>query len=319
MSFEALLERKYLIFSGGGVRGAAYIGALAVLGRIWQRNDQDIRTHWKGAGGSSVGAIFALFIVLRLSVDEIMAEMQQFRPQIHGSADVALMYSKFGLYSTEVTETWLRGVLRRHVNDPDITFEELARVTDGRELRVCLTNLSKCMGEVHDAQTTPHAIVWKSIVASTAIPILFAPQTIGDEYFCDGGVACNFPTFMFAPSETIGMCLLRQSAHASKEIVSFQGYLGRVMSSLASPEVPSDMLVVDIKSSSTIAPFTFNPDDAQVQETIEQGIMSALLFLQQQSPPNFRNLVLINAITHIKKMLWGKQEPANPGNQHKQA
>ncbi len=50
---------KYICFSGGGVRGAAFVGSLMAL-KSRGINMEDL----KGASGTSIGGLFALFCVL---------------------------------------------------------------------------------------------------------------------------------------------------------------------------------------------------------------------------------------------------------------
>jgi hypothetical protein len=301
--FEGLLARDYLCFSGGGVRGVSYLGALYVLEKVWERARLDIRTHWKGAGGSSVGSILALFVVLQLSVAEMCEEMKDFRPQVHGPPDVSLLYTDFGLYSTSLMETWIRGLLQRRVGDADITFQELSEQTNGRELRICVTNLSRGCGEVHDAHGTPHFCVWKSIIASAAVPVLFTPQVIAGEHFCDGGLACNFPTRLFKPECTLGMCLMKRQDQVSHDILTLPAYLGRMLSALASPEVPSSMAVIDIRNDGTVGHLALNPTDEQVKAVLKDGVYSCLQFLQQQSPPCLKLLLLCRTLVHVHRTL----------------
>ena len=54
-----------LIFEGGSSKGIAYIGVLEVLTEL------DILKNIKKVGGTSIGSVFALLVVLGYNVDEI--------------------------------------------------------------------------------------------------------------------------------------------------------------------------------------------------------------------------------------------------------
>ena len=209
-----------LVFRGGGVRGIAYIGAVAELEKLGVMN------NIKRVGGSSVGAIAALVVSLRLPLEKIeegfstlnFSRIPQTRtteqtPALLKPLDLASCSQRltkdFGWYSSEYFYEWLKSLISEYAHGkPMATFSDL-KALGYRELYVVVSNLTKRQSEVLSVQTTPHIAVADAIRMSMSIPLYFEAmrfngKELGDgDIYVDGGLLDNYPVHIFdTPSRT---------------------------------------------------------------------------------------------------------------------
>ncbi len=75
------------------------------------------------------------------------------------------------------------------------------------------TNINTCDNEIFSIENTPDICVYKACCASMAIPLLFKPINMGENYYYDGALTNNFPIKIFinVPRENIiGMILYNE-------------------------------------------------------------------------------------------------------------
>jgi len=155
-----------IVLSGGGARGFAHAGILKAL------NDFDI--YPDVISGVSAGAIVGALYADGHSPDEIY---ELFSSNKSFYKYVKLILPRQGIFKTKgLRENLADGLSVKR-------FEELQI-----PLVVAATNLNRAKvtyfssGELLDR-----------ILASAAIPVLFTPVKIEDEWYVDGGVLDNFP------------------------------------------------------------------------------------------------------------------------------
>lgn len=157
--------RLGLVLSGGGVRGAAHIGALKAL--------EELGIWVDVVSGTSAGAIVGAFYAAGFPTEEILTFFKE-TPLFHWSK---LSWNKPGLVDTD---QFVR-VLRRYFPKDD--FEDLLK-----PLYITATDL------VEAEEITFHkGRLIKTILASAAFPVVFSPVKIGDKVYADGGILNNFP------------------------------------------------------------------------------------------------------------------------------
>ena len=64
-------------------------------------------------------------------------------------------------------------------------------------LVVCVANLSKEKSEYFNIDTMPNLSVATAIKFSCSVPVVYAPLTINDDVYMDGGLYNNFPIDYF--------------------------------------------------------------------------------------------------------------------------
>ncbi|WP_346862891.1 patatin-like phospholipase family protein [uncultured Draconibacterium sp.] len=162
------MAKKYktgLVLSGGGTRGFAHLGAIAAL-------------HEKGIqpdviSGVSAGAIVGAFIAAGKTPEEVLDIFKKgwfFQyTKIHLPVD--------GLLKLDgVKEIVQKEIKIEKIEDLKIPFF------------ICVSNLNK--GTVEYRNSGP---LGDTVLASSSIPVLFAPVTLGRDLYVDGGLMDNIP------------------------------------------------------------------------------------------------------------------------------
>ncbi|WP_075982277.1 patatin-like phospholipase family protein [Bacillus massilinigeriensis] len=190
------------VFSGGGIKGFALIGAYE---EIEKRGFQ-----FQRVAGTSAGAIIAALIAAKYSSQEIYKMMNELDlkrfldkryPLLHFSVLKWInLYWRLGLYKGNELESWLAEKLAakgvHHFSDlPPKALRVIASdLTNGR-LIVLPDDLEK-LG------INPHTFsVAKAIRMSCSLPYFFEPVKLfspnGTSIIVDGGVLSNFPMWLF--------------------------------------------------------------------------------------------------------------------------
>ena len=160
--------KKYktgLVLSGGGTRGFAHLGVIAAL------FDKGIKPDI--ISGTSAGAIAGAFIAAGKNPHHILETFKK------GSffTYTKLQIPRDGLMKLDgLKELYHREIPAKNLEDLDIPFF------------VAISNLNK--GTVEYRNSGP---LGETVLASSSIPILFAPVLIGDDLYVDGGLMDNIP------------------------------------------------------------------------------------------------------------------------------
>lgn len=227
----------YAVFEGGGVKGAAFTGALKAA--------EENNIQFVGYGGASAGAIIAYLSVIGLDAEELLQAMKKFKvvsllnewkkgdiesffelsSQIKANkftifkhplkVSKALMFLGYslvrafrhlGIYDDRNFISFLSYYLQSKHPDkmrPCAQNKELTLTFDelfsitGKELKVIATDLNTGSAVIFSHIDTPEVCVFKAIVASSSYPFVFKPQNMPPAMYIDGGVSCNLPTFLF--------------------------------------------------------------------------------------------------------------------------
>lgn len=190
------------VFSGGGVKGIAIIGAVAGI--------EQKGFTFKRLAGTSAGSIIAAFVAAGYKSDEILNMMDEINLTDFLDARKAyvlapitkwlMLYWRLGLYKGVVLEKWIaaklavRGIRTFQDMPPNALRVIASDLTNGR-LVVLPDDLPKYGYAI---ETFPVA---KAIRMSCSIPYFFEPVKLraidGNNVFVDGGVLSNFPMWLF--------------------------------------------------------------------------------------------------------------------------
>lgn len=154
-----------LVLSGGGMRGAAHIGAIKAL-----EEHGLYPTHIAGtSAGAIVGALYAygynhkkIFSFFR---NVQVLDIKKYALNKPGFIDTDKFYADF----------------KNYLQNDDFSFLK-------KEFSLTATNILNGSLEVFNKGE-----LIKPILASAAIPGIFAPVKIGNSYYVDGGALNNFP------------------------------------------------------------------------------------------------------------------------------
>jgi predicted acylesterase/phospholipase RssA len=210
------------VFEGGGAKGALYVGALEAMAE---------RNLWFSAvAGSSAGAITAALIASGMGPSEIRESMPEGLDAMSApSAWKGLWRVRkgTGYLDRDRVWLWLRDRLRSRFpgggpydpkTDRGPTFEDMFdrnKGGSGVDLYVVALDLTGRHVMVFNHALTPRCPVADAVTASATIPVVFEPLIFqakdeptegepGDgrcpltwRFVADGGLASNFPDFVF--------------------------------------------------------------------------------------------------------------------------
>ncbi|MFJ8515931.1 patatin-like phospholipase family protein [Lysinibacillus xylanilyticus] len=194
------------VFSGGGLKGFALVGAYQVL--------EAENFRFKRVAGTSAGAILAAFIAAGYSGKEIQTMLEELDvPSLLDPRKTILpfpfmkwvnVYHHLGLYKGKALEKWF---FQKLAAKGVYTFGDLPRdslklvasdLTNGRMI-VLPDDLQKYHIEARNFS------VASALRMSCGIPFFFEPVTLktgkGDSVIVDGGVLSNFPLWVFDDRE----------------------------------------------------------------------------------------------------------------------
>jgi NTE family protein len=190
------------VFSGGGVKGIAIIGALKAI--------EAKGFSFKRVAGTSAGSIIASLVATGYTSDQIFQMMDEINLKefldprktfFPGPiAKWILVYWRLGLYKGNALEKWIESKLaargfRTFADFPPNTLRVIASdLTNGR-LLVIPDDLPK-----YGIPAESFSIA-KAIRMSCSLPYFFEPVKLrtnnGNNVFVDGGVLSNFPMWLF--------------------------------------------------------------------------------------------------------------------------
>lgn len=183
-----------LVLQGGGSNICGLAGAASALGK---------RASVARVAGTSAGGLLALALAFRVPEDRLRAFLE------HYLADGRLLDGDIGAFLWRWG--WCRGdVLRKATQQ---LIGEGACLGDAAlPVAVVVGDLYARQPRVLSSWATPSVLVCDAAVATSAIPGVFAPQTIrgldvGNRLHCDGGVSMNFALGLFDddPRPTVGL------------------------------------------------------------------------------------------------------------------
>ena len=190
------------VFSGGGVKGFALIGAYEVIEKEGFR--------FKRLAGTSAGALIASFIAAGFTSKEILEmtedlNLMDFLDERRTIVPYAWLkwlslYRKMGLYKGKKLEQWIAEQLsKKGVR----TFADLPH----ERLRVVASDLTNGTMLILPDDLPKYGIdplrfsVAKAVRMSAGIPYFFEPVRLktdeGKHIVVDGGLLSNFPIFLF--------------------------------------------------------------------------------------------------------------------------
>lgn len=196
------------VFSGGGMKAIALVGALQVM--------EESGYRFQRVAGTSAGALVAAFVASGYDNREItqILKKTEFATLLdHRKSSVPFpfmkwirLYWKLGLYRGDELEKWIRNLLREKGVD---TFGDLPKGS----LKVVASDLSKgrilvMPDDLHQYGILPEKYsVARAVRMSCSLPFFYEPILLYDRsgeksVVVDGGVLSNFPLWLF-DKETI--------------------------------------------------------------------------------------------------------------------
>lgn len=162
------MKKKYntgLVLSGGGTRGFAHLGVIAALKEKGIQPDVIC--------GTSVGAIVGAFTAAGKSPDEVMK-----------------IFKKGGFFKYTKLHIPTDGLMKltglQEVIQKEITYKNIEELP--LPFWLAVSNLNKGIVEYKNSGSLDQLVL-----ASSSIPVLFAPVEVNGQTYVDGGLMDNMP------------------------------------------------------------------------------------------------------------------------------
>jgi NTE family protein len=190
------------VFSGGGIKGFALVGAIHAI--------EERGLRFKRVAGTSAGSIVAALIAAKYTSDEVRQLVDELEPETlldprYNILPIPItkwlfLYWRLGLYKGDQLEKWIceklsmKGI-KTFADLPHDSLRVIASdLTNGR--LIVLPDDLKSYGINRD-----HFSVAKAIRMSCSLPYFFEPVKLkkdtGTSIVVDGGVLSNFPMWLF--------------------------------------------------------------------------------------------------------------------------
>lgn len=201
---ECRPKYKNLVLSGGSVRGIAHIGAIRKL------VDEKLVDLEKldSIAGVSVGALMALLISLRFSIEEIWDFILSIDLKRMVNPDIFMLVQKCGVDTGQIIYKLCEEILTKRTGIAHITFKQLYELTNIHTIIIgsCLTTKEVVY---FDYRNTPNFRVSVAARISISMPGYFTPVVIGEKKYIDGAILNNYPMNLFKDKmeETVGIII----------------------------------------------------------------------------------------------------------------
>lgn len=207
---------KNLVFEGAGIRGIAYCGAIKVL------EQKNLLENVERVGGTSAGAITALFLSIGYNADEIkeLINSTSFKKFNDGNffflGGIHRLKKYYGWYRGRRFENWLDKVIEKKTGDSGITFQVLHE-KGYKDLFITGTSLDQQKTLVFSYENYPQMKVKDAVRISMSIPLYFEAIFMNEtgaiidhpknkkglHVMVDGGLVANFPIRLFDSSKYV--------------------------------------------------------------------------------------------------------------------
>lgn len=182
------------IFTGGSIRGGAYVGALRAMEELGINN--------KCYVGSSVGSILASLYAVGYNPDELEEIFNDMNFDLF--KDINFSFGKeFYISKGENFIEWLRDNIGRKYYGDNYNSEESKPVTFKdfkKDIVILTTDLYKTEVKVFSKQTTPDFEVAQAVRISSSMPGLLKPTEYETSLLVDGDLSRSWPVWKIVPS-----------------------------------------------------------------------------------------------------------------------
>lgn len=242
---------KNLVLGSGGIYGFTILGALKYL----EDNNYYKKEEIQNILGASIGSIIGMLIYVGYELEEIIEigiKLDFFKLINFNSNKFLSIVENFGYDSGDKLIRVLKIMINKKTNNPDITFQELYKLTN-IDFTVIVSNATKECGEYFNKDNKPDMKVWEAVIISSSVPLFFHPYKLDDDIYFDGGVNECTTNYYKDLDYSFGIILENLSDDYSKTITSFFDYFIRLihfpLKSIRKRAFnPENMISIDVES-----------------------------------------------------------------------
>ena len=176
-----------ICIGSGGVKGISFVSALNYLEKHNQLDIEKVNRYT----AVSVGSIICLLLVIGYNMNELFDLMKEFNyDEIKPDLNLDLMIERYGFDNGERIILCLKNIIKKKIDNPDITFLELYKLTK-KEINIATTNFSKNKEKIFNYIETPNVSVTLAVRMSISIPLIYTPVMYENDYYVDGALTNN--------------------------------------------------------------------------------------------------------------------------------
>lgn len=293
------LER--LIFSGGGIRGIAFVGSLMAIKDLYGIEPSEIATL-KEVAGTSIGALVALMISIGFTVDEMREFAEETDISELSTVNGDTLFTTFGMNDGKILYKLANDVIRKKGLPSDITFKTMYEQYK-KVLHVVVTDISTVKERMLNVYNCPQMSVIKAVVASMSLPPMFGPVKHYDSLYCDGGLVNSFPIKNFSEKNTLGFRIAWYVDPSPLD--NLVTYYTRLLACLQVStekeyESANNSIVIDVGATGTLRLDNQKSAHEQISRLQLQGYRQTILYFQNNKTVTYHDpLEYLNLNNHI--------------------
>ncbi len=210
-----------IVIAGGALKVLAVIGILKYL------EEKDLLKYVKNYVGTSAGAIMSLLLALGYNSNEIhklvLQTLEDKNITTFNPSEIFDIFDNYGLSNGDNLEILFNKIIMKKFQKNDLSFIEFAKAT-GKNLVICISNLTKEKHEYCSVDTTPNFSVAKAIRISCSIPLMYSPVILNDNIYLDGGLYNNFPIDYFSDhvlKDILGINIITTNYQKSDNFINY--------------------------------------------------------------------------------------------------
>jgi predicted acylesterase/phospholipase RssA len=192
---------KNVVFTGGGLRGWAYIGTIKALNEFIEFKQIE------QIAGVSIGSLFGLMYLLQIPSNELLDHSINLDYDDIIDMDLDNILVNQSLMSGVKFLKYIKQFISIKVN-PEITFSELRKYSKVVFTTLAL-NVNDSKVDYFNYLLTPDVKVADAIRASCSLPGILPSYSINGKNYFDGGICNNTPIEFLTENDTIAfdICL----------------------------------------------------------------------------------------------------------------
>jgi len=228
---------KHIVCSGGGIAGLQYFGILQESCKQGLWCIEDIQTYY----ATSAGTLLGIFLLLRYDWKEVevyLVKRPWYKLFPFGIKSIIGSISQKGMFSQDSIKKLVMPFLLAKDLSEDITMKEFYELTK-IEFHCFTTNVHTYQCVDISYKTHPDWKLIDVVYSSCAMPIVFEPLLIDNQYYADGCLISNFPLAQCInngalPEEILGIsCTGEKTNKDSLENDTLLDYLGLLIGKMA--------------------------------------------------------------------------------------
>lgn len=240
-----LNELNALVFSGGGAKGVAHVGAYEALIALGEEKSYEIHRQILRVAGTSAGSIMAMCVAVGCTIEHMKSKLSDDFTQFFDSKKVTVKVGSVirtgALNKGETLRQWIEEIIHEKTGIQYCTFNELAEMKGKKHLAVVAQEIKKNKSTIFQADPeTGDVVISDAVRASAGVPFLFEKFVVRKKReghglvpfkrtteepegatFHDGGVVQNYPIDVFDPirgNKTLGFMLNDSSSDSQPKL-----------------------------------------------------------------------------------------------------